>query len=169
MRCGWLPVWEIDAEGDLIREYYTLSDHDEIDAFHFQMRGPALVHPSIMLRRDAMLAVGGYRSFAIEDVDLYLRLAEYGRIARLPEFLLKYRIHSANLSLSPAAQAWCYPVLSEILTDTYQRRNLPVSLPPPEAVTGSPPLSTIEQYLTVGWQSLLAGHPRRPASTRGDC
>ena len=94
-------VWEVDADGDSIREYFTLSDHDEIDAFHFRMTGPALVHPSIMLRRDAMLAVGGYRNFVIEDVDLYLRLAEYGRIARLPDFLLKYRIHSANLYRAP--------------------------------------------------------------------
>ena len=93
-------VWETDAEGDSIREYFTLADHDEIDAFHFRMTGPALVHPSIMLRRDAVLAVGGYRNFLIEDLDLYLRLAEYGRIARVPEFLLKYRIHSANLSFS---------------------------------------------------------------------
>ena len=44
-------VWEIDADGDPVREFATLSDHEEIDAFHFQMRGPALVHPSIMLRR----------------------------------------------------------------------------------------------------------------------
>ena len=92
-------VWEIDPDGDTICEYSTLSDHDEIDAFHFQLKGPALVHPSIMMRRDAVVAVGGYRNLSIaEEVDLFLRLAEHGQIARLPEFLLKYRIHSTNYS-----------------------------------------------------------------------
>jgi glycosyltransferase involved in cell wall biosynthesis len=153
-------VWETDAEGDSVREYFTLADHDEIDAFHFRMTGPALVHPSIMLRRDAMLAVGGYRNFLIEDLDLYLRLAEYGRIARVPEFLLKYRIHSTNLSFSAPFWERSYPVLCEILTDTYQRRNLPVRLPPPKAVPASPSLSAAEKYLTIGWESLLCGHLR---------
>jgi glycosyltransferase involved in cell wall biosynthesis len=161
-------VWEVDPDGDTVCEFATLSDHEEIDAFHFQMKGPALVHPSVMMRRDAVLAAGGYRRFvnlanalfATEDVDLYLRLAEYGRIARLPEFLLKYRVHSANLSFSATAFAWSYPVLCEILTETYQRRNLPVSLPPPEAAPDLPSLSAIEQCYARGWRSLLSGHRR---------
>ena len=100
-------VWETDADGDPLCEYATLADHEEIDAFHFLMRGPALVHPSIMIRRDALLAVGGYRNLAIEDVDLYLRLAERGRIARVPEFLLKvsYSLGKTSLPVLPPAHA----------------------------------------------------------------
>ena len=46
-------------------------------------------------RRDALLAVGGYREGCdpVEDLDLYLRLAERGRLANLPETLLRYRHH----------------------------------------------------------------------------
>ena len=77
-------VWYCGAEGGPLYEFPTLGDHEAIDAFHFQMRGPALIHPSAMMRRDAVLAVGRYRDFAIaEEVDLFLRLAEHGRLARI--------------------------------------------------------------------------------------
>ena len=49
-------------------------------------------HPVVMIRRKAMLAVGKYRDIVSEDADLFLRLAEHGRLANLPEVLLKYRI-----------------------------------------------------------------------------
>ena len=67
------------------------------------MKGPALIHPSVMMRRDAVLAVGKYRDFAIaEDVDLFLRLAEHGWFAAPPQFLINYRIHGANYSFDAA-------------------------------------------------------------------
>ena len=51
------------------------------------------VHPSVMFRRDAVLAVGGYRDLGwAEDYDLWLRLAGAGvRFARLPEELFFWR------------------------------------------------------------------------------
>ena len=154
-------VWEADAEGDPLGEYPTLPDHEEIDAFHFRMRGPALIHPSIMMRRDAVLAVGKYRGSQIEDVNLYLRLAERGRLARLPEFLLKYRIHADNASRSDDARMRSYQLLCEILGDAYRRRDLPVDLPPPEAMgfaPADPPC--LERDRGWAWRSLTAGHPR---------
>ena len=123
-------VWEVDADGDPVDEYPTLANHEEIDAHHFRMVGPALVHPSIMMRRDAVLAIGNYRSFRIEDIDLYLRLAERGRLARMPEFLFKYRIHSANLSFS-SDRHWSFVELREMIGEACRRRNLPVNLPSP--------------------------------------
>jgi glycosyltransferase involved in cell wall biosynthesis len=149
-------VWEVDADGDPIAEYPTLEDHEAIDAFHFQIRGPALVHPTVMMRRSAVLAIGGYRDFSIgEEVDLFLRLAERGRLGRVPEFLLNYRIHSTNYSLTPIAWERSYRVLSEILTDTYRRRNLPVTLPPKLPPPVPPPQG---RDWASAWRSLLAGH-----------
>lgn len=51
--------------------------------------------PSIMYRRDAALAAGGYSSRfrACEDYDFVLRIAKCGRIANLPEPLTAYRLH----------------------------------------------------------------------------
>jgi glycosyltransferase involved in cell wall biosynthesis len=59
-----------------------------------------LRHPTIMMRRDAFLAVGGYRRQfpAAEDFDLWLRVAERFRLANLPEALLLYRLHPAQVS-----------------------------------------------------------------------
>jgi len=60
-----------------------------------------LCHPSVMLRREALLALGGYRDgpFA-EDYDLWLRLDAAGaRMAKLPEVLLRWRQHPARATL----------------------------------------------------------------------
>jgi hypothetical protein len=52
-----------------------------------------LCHPSIMLRRGAFEAVGGYRvSEGPEDYDLFLRLDAHGAgLAKLPDVLLRWR------------------------------------------------------------------------------
>jgi len=52
-----------------------------------------LTHPSVMLRADAVEAVGGYREGDFpEDYDLWLRLDAAGyRMAKLSEVLLRYR------------------------------------------------------------------------------
>lgn len=57
-------------------------------------------HPSTMLRRSALEAVGGWRSgpFA-EDYDLWLRLSAAGfGIAKVPEVLFRWRIHGENVT-----------------------------------------------------------------------
>lgn len=60
---------------------------------------PPLAHPTVMLRRSAVLAVGGYRPRAIvEDYDLWLRLAEHHDLANLPDALLDYRLHDGQFS-----------------------------------------------------------------------
>ena len=156
-------VWRCDHEGDPVGEYPTLQEHDEIDAFHFRMTGPALVHPSVMMRLDAVQAVGGYRGFYIEDIDLYLRLAERGRLARVPEFLLNYRMHSDNLSSTNVSSAFherSYRELCEIVTDACRRRNLPVILPPPEVLPVEPAPPSVERDMAWAWQALGAGHLR---------
>ncbi|MGE0666437.1 MAG: glycosyltransferase family 2 protein [Sphingomonadales bacterium] len=52
-----------------------------------------LCHPSVLMRRDLVLAAGGYRRQFVhcEDRDLWLRLSERTKIASLPEALTYYR------------------------------------------------------------------------------
>ena len=54
-----------------------------------------LVHPTVMFRRAAVMAAGGYRPGPwLEDYDLWLRLYLRGaRFAKLPEVLLDWRDH----------------------------------------------------------------------------
>jgi glycosyltransferase involved in cell wall biosynthesis len=56
-------------------------------------KGPLLCHPSVLMRREAVLAVGGYHAAFqhCEDFDLWLRLAGVTRLCSLPERLVKYR------------------------------------------------------------------------------
>ncbi|MFO0741982.1 MAG: glycosyltransferase [Labilithrix sp.] len=59
-----------------------------------------ICHPSTMLRRSALDAVGGFRAgdFA-EDYDLWLRLVAAGwGIAKVPEVLFRYRVHRASVT-----------------------------------------------------------------------
>ena len=58
------------------------------------------VHPSMMLRIDAVLAAGNYRATyrAAEDLDLFLRLMERHDCANLPEFGLYYEMNERGIS-----------------------------------------------------------------------
>jgi glycosyltransferase involved in cell wall biosynthesis len=62
--------------------------------------------PSVMIRREAFVAVGGYReAFApAEDYELWLRIAERYQVANLEEVVLRYRIHSNQISIRKIAQ-----------------------------------------------------------------
>lgn len=57
-------------------------------------------HPATMMRRDAYIAVGGYRSafVAAEDFDLWLRMGKHSQLANLEAVILRYRIHSSQIS-----------------------------------------------------------------------
>lgn len=63
-------------------------------------RRNCLAHPSVMFRRSAVKAVGGYRLDLLEDYDLWLRLSERFELANLREPLVLYRIHPGQLSLT---------------------------------------------------------------------
>lgn len=62
--------------------------------------GPLIAHPSVLYRRDVVLAAGGYHAAFrhCEDFDLWLRLAHRTRIANLPERLLHYRHYAGQVS-----------------------------------------------------------------------
>ena len=61
-----------------------------------------LCHPTALMRADVLKLVGGYRAQvpAAEDLDLWLRIAEHGRLINLPEPLLLYRVHAGQVSQS---------------------------------------------------------------------
>ena len=90
---GSRVTW-IDPEGMPLRIAGNVASHEEIDAENMK-GGQVLHHPSVVMRRDALAASGGYREGFrhAEDLDLFLRLAEIGQLANLPEVLLSYRQH----------------------------------------------------------------------------
>lgn len=85
----------IDADGAPMREMSELTAHADIDREHLAGAGGAITHPSAMMRRAALVEIGGYRDAfqTAEDLDVFLRLAERGEMANLPDVLLHYRQH----------------------------------------------------------------------------
>ncbi len=59
-------------------------------------------HPSVVIRRSALEAVGGYRaSTGPEDYDLWLRLDAAGfRLAKSPQVLLRWRHHDRRITVT---------------------------------------------------------------------
>lgn len=64
-----------------------------------------IIHPSVMMRRAELLAVGGYRhSPSCEDHELWLRVVDSWVFHAIPEVLLLYRQHDQGISRSRAAE-----------------------------------------------------------------
>jgi hypothetical protein len=60
-----------------------------------------LIHPTVMLKKETVIASGGYRSEfePVEELDLFDRMAAYGPTLVIPEPLLLYRVHSQSVSM----------------------------------------------------------------------
>lgn len=64
-------------------------------------------HPSVMMRRESLVAVGGYRCLGgryAQDYDLWLRLAERGDLMNSGQPLLMYRFHDGQVSVSKTTE-----------------------------------------------------------------
>ena len=57
-------------------------------------------HPSVMFRKSAVKDVGFYNSsdFPAEDLSLWVQLSKYFEISTIPETLLYYTVHKANIT-----------------------------------------------------------------------
>jgi glycosyltransferase involved in cell wall biosynthesis len=145
----------IDADGAPIRvKGDTQFAHDTIDHAHLNRTWP-LVHPTIMVRRSALDAVGGYREKYkwLEDLDLFLRLAEVGKLANLEDVLLHYRLHMSSVCHTHRdAQA---QLRLQLYAETRRRRGLPDTDEAP--VTSS--MNTESDFHRLwAWWALMAGN-----------
>lgn len=79
--------------------------------------GCPFLHPGVMMRKEAVLAAGGYRSVFqhAEDYDLWFRLMNHGRLENMQEVLMHYRIHGNNKSVSQARDSRRYAMLAQAL------------------------------------------------------
>ena len=137
-----------------------------------------MVHPSLMFRREPLLAAGNYRTDYpwAEDLELFLRLAERGRLANLPETLLEYRKHTQSVNMTRAAEQ--RRSVERILREVRVRRGLPAAfaLGPPaptetaadcwhgwaRAALGAGNVATARHYAA----RLLRAEPLSPRSWR---
>lgn len=75
------------------------------DIRHATLRAPRLLHPSVLMRREAILEIGNYQDHSTtehpywcEDYDFWLRMLSRHQVAALPEALIRYRYNPASLT-----------------------------------------------------------------------
>ncbi len=87
----------IDAQGHPVDATTPPTDPDEVA--RILLKGNPMAHPTVIMQRSVVEAVGGYRPAYLraEDYDLWMRIAEIGRIGNLAEPLLNYRIGTGFL------------------------------------------------------------------------
>jgi len=101
-------------------------DHQTIDCQTLAGSGSAIRQPVAMFRTEAVRMIGGYRDecFTGEEADLYLRLAEVGRLANLQDSMLLYRQRLGSVNRTQRALQEQYG--RKIVRDARIRRRLPV-------------------------------------------
>lgn len=94
---GWFQL--IDHRGRFLTALDIATDDETIQQTALAGHG-SICHPTAMMRRSALLQIGGYdvSLMPAEDVDLWLKLGEIGKLANLPVPVLKYRLHSKSVS-----------------------------------------------------------------------
>jgi glycosyltransferase involved in cell wall biosynthesis len=97
-------VKHINSKGRIIaKDNSRLLTPNAIQELYLANELVGFSHPATILRKKAVLDIGGYRpQFRVnEDVDLWNRLLEHGcQILVQPEFLLKYRLHGGSASIA---------------------------------------------------------------------
>ncbi|MEZ6090212.1 MAG: glycosyltransferase [Pirellulaceae bacterium] len=146
----------IDGDGDEIGEQLVNGNPQEIaDSILLGMGG--LMHPTVMMRTEALKQVGGYREKfqGAEDQDLWLRLNEIGEVTNIPDPLLYYRVHQANFSFQNHER--CLDQLRAAIEDAYRRRGIagPVRLG-----RIPPPTSAWERRLAWAWSAINTSRRR---------
>ncbi len=146
----------IDPDGCPLTIMGEALTHEEIDSRLMAARGQMVYHPSIIVRKQAILDVGPYRQefYTAEDLDLFLRLAEVGRIANIPEPLLKYREHMGKIGHVHATRQ--AETVRRVLREAHRRRGR--DFPADIVVSPARPRDPAEIHRTWAWWALMSGN-----------
>ncbi|MGZ8906047.1 MAG: glycosyltransferase [Methylobacter sp.] len=93
-------------------------------------------HPTVLMRKDVFVSVGGYRKvvFGSEDYDLWLRVADHYQLANLEAVLLHYRLHPHQVTVSKGRQL-TFSTLAARATAAIRRDGIPDPLDSIEEIT----------------------------------
>lgn len=145
----------IDPDGDSLCVMGEALGHEELERELLGARGQLLYNSSVTARRRAVLEVGGYVSDTdpAEDLDLFLRLGEVGRMVVLDEPLTMYREHLNKVGHTQARRQG--EACRAILVEAHRRRGLE----PPDAVRRlSFSIGPADRHAIWAWWALGAGH-----------
>lgn len=86
-------MYVMDEVGEVIGSYGDLPRAHESIMFRLLGTRNPVPHPSVMLRKSIVLAAGNYHDvYGVDDLDLWLRMADIGDIRIDSEYLTVYRI-----------------------------------------------------------------------------
>lgn len=148
----------IDDSGDPIKEMGEFESHQEIDSLHMRGEGGAIIHPAAIIRKSAWEQAGKYRSDFphAEDLDLFLRLAETGRLANLKHQVLSYRQHMESVGYTKRQEQFLSA--RKAVLDAVKRRGLNTDLV--DSLKEKKSATKPEVYQKWAWWALGAGHTK---------
>lgn len=116
-------ILEIDSDSSPLGVERLPSMHAEI-CDNLLHRHTGLYHPTVIIRTEALRAVGGYREEHqwVEDHDLWLRLGLRGKLANIPDVVLCYRQHASSICWQRSQARRIR--MNEVLKEAYQARGL---------------------------------------------
>lgn len=90
----------INMKGETVGNIAVLTEFEQIRRA-LAVTNP-FAHPTMMVRREIVKKLGGYRSeaYATEDYDLWTRLVKEGPVVNIEEPLLRYRLTTTGMSIS---------------------------------------------------------------------
>jgi len=149
----------IDEDGDELCPMVNLFSNKDIDSAHINnlTNGAVIVHPTAMIRRSSLVKIGGYRHDYknAEDIDVWLRLSELGKVCNLDDVFLKYRQHFDSIGYSCRESQ--LKSIKNAVNDARIRRGLENS----EYQVSSAELyiskTKIDIYIKWGWWALAGG------------
>jgi len=139
----------IDTEDDPLDIFCVPLTHEEIDGRHAREGlGGGILHPVATMRTATARQLGGYRGEyqPAEDLDLWLRMAEIGRLANLESRLLQYRLNPTGLSFTNRAKQ--NERANAAVNAARERRSL-TSLPPPKSSWNPTPLEQLRSAVVT--------------------
>jgi glycosyltransferase involved in cell wall biosynthesis len=89
----------INENSDPIGKTDLPISHDEIKNKLIQL-SPAIIHPSLLIKKDCVISEGGYNELYkhCEDLELWVRLIDKYKFYNSKECLISLRKHSSNIS-----------------------------------------------------------------------
>ena len=157
----------VDEEGDPICIVPAWTDPRRLNDDLLRFGGSALIAASVVMRTDAVRQVGGYRKEFewTEHKDLFIRLAEVGQLANVPEVLYLYR--QLRSSVCYTRQADQRENRQRLMADACQRRGIPLESIGTGWQAGSPrpmsELACMERWCLVSMNAGNRGTARKHA------
>lgn len=143
--CVAVGTWLMRTDPNLepTEEQHPPTEHKAIEAALLRGDASAVVQGTAMFRTSALRQVGGWRDRYdwVEDLDLFLRLAEIGRLANIPRVLYWYRRHVESVCARRYEVMATY--ITEVVKEAWQRRGL----------AGEPDLRELKARLRTPWRA----------------